>query len=158
MKIKLLEDLRYKGHVKLIATDPLTGKVVAVVERSNLTVNTGLYLALDLLNPASGVTGLNYCAIGTSTTAPSAAQTTLVAEASRKVFTAVSRVTTTLTVTTFFTAAQSTYNIKEAGLFGNGATGAANSGTMFCRSLISYDNSAGLVDLTILWTITDAAG
>ena len=113
----------------------------------NLVVTAGKVLVADFLVGESR-TGLNYHAIGTSTTAPAASDTQLGTETARKAFTSIARSSTSVVVSVFYTAAQSTFNIKEGGIFGNGATGAADSGTLFSHFSQSEDNSAGLNDLT----------
>jgi hypothetical protein len=126
-------------------------------EGHNSTVNSGLNLIVFLLAQQAGVTtysGLSYCAIGTSNTAIAAGQTQLVAESARLAFTsAVTIVGNQLTVQTYFAAASCSVVINEMGIFGNGATGAANSGTMFARVLALYDNSLLAQDLIVTWSI-----
>ena len=123
----------------------------------NLVVNTGLYMAGDILIDVVN-TGLTYQAIGTSNTAVAASDTTLVAEAARAQASARSRTGAVITVTTFFVAADCTYNIKEVGIFGNAATAVADSGTLFSRALLNEDNSAGANDLTFDYELTIANG
>ena len=140
--------LQIKGYIKLIAADPKTGRVVATREVKNLLVTVGLRLVGDVLIDAEA-TGLTYIAIGTGNTAPALTDTKLVTESSRKINTSRSRTGDVITINAFFTAAQSTYNIKEVGVFGGAAASAsADSGVLFDRALLSYENSAGSNDLT----------
>lgn len=126
----------------------------------NIIVNNGLYLLGDMIREASGYdTGLTYMALGTGTATPLAADTQLTTEVARKAITGSSRSGAAVTISTFWTAAQSTYNIKEVGLFGHStASATANSGMLFTHALLSYDNSAGLYDLTFDYVLTLARG
>jgi hypothetical protein len=119
---------------------------------------SGLNLLILLLAQQAGVTtysGINYCAIGTSSTAISSSQTQLVAESYRAAFTSAITISNNqLTVQTFMAAAHCSVNIQELGLFGNGATGTANSGTMFARVLASYNNTTLAQDLVLTWSVS----
>lgn len=118
----------------------------------NIVVTAGKVLVADFLAGETR-TGLNYHAIGTSTTAPAAGDTALGTEAARKAVTSISRSSVSVLISTFYTAAQSTFNIKEVGIFGNGATAAAGSGTLFSHAAQSEDNSAGSNDLTFEYEV-----
>jgi len=119
----------------------------------NLVVTDGKGLAGDLLI-GEVTTGLTYHAIGTGTTTPAVGDTTLTTESNRLAITSKSRAGAVITLSTFFLAAQCTYNIKECGIFGDQATGVADSGTMLCHYLQSYDNSGGSYDLTFDYDLT----
>jgi hypothetical protein len=110
---------------------------------------------------AAGLIGtltLAWCAMGTGTTAPAVGQTTLTTEVKRMQVTATSAIAAVVTAQTFFLAADSTYHIKEIGIFASDSDGTADSGTMFARALIDYDNSGAPVDLIVTWVITLAIG
>lgn len=113
----------------------------------NIIVTQAKVLVAMVFNNES-VTGLEYHAIGLGATAPLSSDTLLSIEATRKAITSMVRNSTSLILSTYYTAAQSTFNIKEGGIFCNGATATANSGTLFSHFLQSEDNSAGLNDLT----------
>jgi predicted lactoylglutathione lyase len=151
---RINEGLPLKGRVRFTATDPRTGAIIKIID--NLIVTVGKELIARMLIDESGYdTGLTYCAIGTGSTAPALNQTTLVAEVSRKAITSKTRASNVITLSTFFTAAESAYAIEECGIFGHStASATVDSGVMFCRALLSYDNSAGNADLTIDWEIT----
>lgn len=121
----------------------------------NLIVTAGLGLAGDALGDIG--TGITHCALGTDNTAVTIGDTTLTTEVARKVATTRTRVGAVLTVSTFFTAAESTYAIEEIGQFGTSdATTSSGTGTMFTHYLQTYDNSAGSYDLTIDYNLTFA--
>lgn len=152
------EGIALKGHIRLTARDR-AGRIVAIIESDNLIVTVGKELLAHMLIDDAGYdTGITYCAIGTGTTAPALPDTTLVTETNRLSIAAngsKSRAVNVITFSTFFLAAQCTYFIREIGLFGHStATGAADSGVLLARGLLSYDNSAGVYDLTIDYVIT----
>lgn len=149
----MIEDsFKLTGRVKLTARHKVTGKIITK-ENHNVVCTVGKYQVLDMLIDVSGYdTGITYQAIGTDNTTPAAGDTTLGTEAARKVFTSKSRSGLTITFSTFFTAAESTYDIQEVGLFGHStATGSADSGILFAHALLDFDNSGGNYDVTIDW-------
>ena len=119
----------------------------------NLFVNLGKYLTIDFLLGETR-TGVEYHAIGGYDNAPAVTDTGLYLESARNTITSASRIGTQMILSTYFTAAVSTLFIKEAGVFGNGATATLGSGDLFCRYLQAFDNSDGLNDLTFEYTFT----
>lgn len=113
----------------------------------NIIVTQAKILVAMFFNNES-VTGINYHAIGLGASVPLVSDTLLSIEATRKAITSMTRNSTSLILSTYYTSAQCTYAIKEGGIFCNGATGTANSGTLFSHFLQDEDNSAGLNDLT----------
>ena len=140
-----------KGQMILPNSPP-----VAVIGGTNLIVSVGKYLVGDILIDVAGYdTGLTYHAIGSDNTAPVVADATLTVEESRKAVTTKSRLLNVITYSTFFTAAESTYNIKESGIFGHStASAAADSGILFSHYLAAFDNSLGTYDLTYDYILT----
>jgi hypothetical protein len=138
-----------------------SGEVVYRVENHNIICNEGLILVAGFAVDESAVydVGITYCEIGTSSTAPAAGDTTLTAYHGRKAITSASRTNYEDTFATFFTAAQSTCAIEEAGMWGgsNAAAGEAT-GLLFSHFLVSFDNSAGLYDITVTYVLTVARG
>ena len=54
-----------------------------------------------------------------------------------------------------FSRSQSSFHVREVGLFGTSESGSERgTGLLIARSLVSYDNSAGVYDLTLFWRIT----
>lgn len=113
----------------------------------NIIVTQSKVLVAMFLNNEV-VTGLDYHAIGLGATNPLSSDTLLAIEVARKTITSMERSSTSIVLSTYYTAAQSTYNIKEGGIFCNGSSATLNSGTLFSHFLQSEDNSAGLNDLT----------
>jgi hypothetical protein len=130
------------------------GHAVDEIEVYNLITTLGKGIVADLLIDAIG-TGLTWHGIGTGTTAPALDDTELVTEVERNILSSRSRVDGVVSLLTFYSASECTYNIKEAGIFGtSSASAVADSGLLFSRYLISYDNSGGLVDLTFDYELT----
>ena len=156
MTLKYKDTLKLKGRATLTATDPKTGQVVKVIKSKNLIVTAGKALVGNMLIDldAQHDVGLTWCALGSNNTAPAIGQTQLVNEgggaAMRKAITSKSLLVNVVTLSTFFTGAQSNIAIEEAGIFGTSTAGAAvNSGEMFSRWLASFDNSLGTYDITL---------
>ena len=148
---------KYDKDGKLI--DP--GEVVAVIENPNIICNEGLLLfaGFTIDESATYDTGLTYCEMGTGTTAPAAGDTTLTTFHHRNAITSDSRAAYETTFSTFFTAAESTAAIKEAGTWGGGDAAAGQAtGLLFAHWLAAFDNSGGLYDITITYILTCARG
>jgi len=161
MEFKEYNLVKITGRGRLTATDPKTGEVVAVVESPNIICNEGLYLIAAFARDESANfdTGITYCEIGTSSTAPAAGDTSLTAYHARKAITSNSRNNYEVTFSTFFTAAEATAAILEAGMWGAGDAAAGEAtGFLFSHFLVSYDNSGGLYDITITYILTIARG
>ncbi len=138
-----------------------SGEVVAVIETPNIICDEGLLLIAGFTIDESATydTGLTYCEIGTDDTAPTAGDTTLGAFSHRNAVTNDSRAAYETTFVTFFTAAESTVFIKEAGIWGGGdADGTEANGLLFAHWLASFDNGLGAYDITITYVLTVARG
>ena len=137
------------------------GEVVAQIETPNIICNEGLILMAGFAIDESAVydVGITYCEIGTNNTAPAAGDTSLTAFYHRNPITSRTRTDYADTLATFFTAAESTAFIKEAGCWGgsNAAAGEAT-GLLFAHWLASFDNSLGVYDITITYILTIARG
>ena len=161
MKLETKENLGLYGRWTLTARHKGTDIIARVLEGDNLIVTVGKTMVGDMLIDAAAQwdTGLTYCALGADNTAPAIGQTQLVDEgggaAMRKTITSKTRVVNEITLSTFFTAAQSTLAILEAAIFGSSTAGASeNSGVMFSRWLVTFDNSLGNFDLTFDHVLT----
>ena len=155
MNLEKNESLKIEGRWRFTARHIKTGEAI-VKEGHNLIVTVGKSLMGDMLIDEAGYdTGLTYQAIGSDNTAPAIGDTVLAVEEARKAITSKSRATNEITYSTFFTAAESTYAIEEAGIFGHSTAGAgADSGVLFSHWLVSFDNSGGLYDITIDYVLT----
>lgn len=154
-ELKQEEMFAVRGHWELKARHIITGEVITL-RGENLIVTAGKTLLAEMITDQTGFdTGLTYQAIGTNATAPNIGNTTLGTESARQPVTSKTFVANEASFSTFFTAAQSTYNIKEAGVFGHStATGTLGTGVLFSHWLVSFDNSGGLYDLTFTYIVT----
>lgn len=145
------EDIKATGKVSFIFTNTKTGKK-DIINVKNLFVTLGKNSIADRLRGAD--TGrITYCAIGTGTTAPALGNTQLVSESFRKLISVSSSSANVTTFETFLNESEGNGTISEAGLFGNLATNTANSGTLFCRTLVSRVKTSSDT-LSIIWNVT----
>jgi len=173
MEITVRNKLEVTGKGILVATKAGTrkfdkdgnmtdlGEIVEVVETGNIICNEGLLLLAGFARDESATydTGITYCEIGTGATAPAAGDITLTTFHHRNAKTNSSRSDYEDTFSTFFTAAESTANIKEASVWGGGDAAAGEAtGLLFAHWLAAFDNSGGLYDITINYVLTFARG
>lgn len=149
----IISDLLKQGHSVADAIALNAEKQLAEVQEHNLVVTVGKTLVGNLLTGKES-TGITTIAIGTGSTAAAVGNTQLQTEVGRKAITDKIVSGATVTLSTFFLASECTFAITEIGFFGALATLVANSGTLFSRILLTYDNSAGLYDLTFEYTLT----
>ena len=133
----LLKYLKKEIHLPFI-----TGGMVLEYRKKNLVVNTGLASISDLLGNVDSITAFSYIGLGTSNTAASAAQTTLVAEISadglERAQGTVTQEDTNVTddtlqiVKTFTYTGSGSTSIQEVGVFN-----AASDGLMYSRSVVT---------------------
>ena len=129
------------------------GHLARINKVDNLIVTAGKQMAADMLIDVV-TTGLTWHAIGTGATTPAAGDTTLTTESTRLAFASRTRAGAVISLSVFYLAAQCTYNIKEAGVFGDAASSTPGSGTLFSHYLQAYDNSGGSYDLTFDYDLT----
>jgi len=144
-----------KEHLHLIRELNRTCET-RVIEASNLVVTTGLTLLADNLTNSAPDNDpfLNYCALGTGTTAPALGDTTLETEVYRNTTASATNASGIAYVTMFVAAADDNDTYKEFGTFAD-ASGAADSGVLFSRSAINITKSA-VQSLTIDYQLTIA--
>jgi hypothetical protein len=142
-----------KVNVKIEKRDLLTGQI-RKEEHHNLAVDSGLNLIRDFMN-GDVVTGLNRFAVGTGVTAESPSDIQLGLEVFRDQFTLVTKISKGLEIKYFLSSTSANGNtIGEAGLFGNGATDTANSGTMYGRVIFPAEPKTNAEAWTFTWTLT----
>lgn len=141
-----------------------TGKVL--LDFHNVEKDTHEYILVDNMFVTTGKNSLaarlietadkgmiTYCAVGTGITAPALGDTTLQTELYRKLISVRSVVGNVATFQTYFTTAEANGALKEAGLFGDDATGTPDSGTLFCRTAINRTKTSSDT-LTLSWAVT----
>ena len=155
-RMKIDTGLKITGKIRCTLTNVYTGER-EIKEYDNLITNAGkvaiarrLACIAELANEGQ----VTYGATGTDNTAPLVGDTTLGIELERKLVASSSYVggSRTCTIRTFFTTAESNGALKEYGLFGEAATGAADSGTMLEHAAIDItkDNTKTLTVEVIL--------
>ena len=127
------------------------GELINSFEVPNLVVTTGKnYIASRIKDTT--YTAMTYMAIGTSSTAASASDATLVAENGRVSLSATTVSTNTVTYTATFPAGTGTSTspgIQEAGIL-NAGTG----GTLLCRTVFPSVAKASGDSIAITWVVT----
>lgn len=143
-----------KGKLALTFHNVITGKKETIFTE-NLIVTTGKNAIADGLrgNTTNNKGIITYCAVGTGETEPNISDTELETELFRKEISVRSVDGNTALFEIFFTTAEANGALKEAGLFGDDASGVADSGTLFCRTAIDRTKSTSET-LTIHWYVT----
>lgn len=142
-----------RGFITLISHDK-NGKIIDVQHYKNLITDVGKQsLAEAFIGTTSNSQGIGtYHAVGTNSTAPAAGNIQLGTEIFRKLVSVRSRSGKYAQFQTFFTTSEGNGTLREVGLFGDSASGTANSGTLFAHAAISRTKSSSDT-LTILHEI-----
>jgi len=136
--------------------DPEDGEWIHEADAHNLVVTEGKILVARMLSEDSGFdTGITFAEVGTDNTAPTVADTALGAVTKRNAITKYLRAANVVQFRTFFAAADITATLEEVALWGH-STASASTGTgeLFNRALVSFDNSSGAKDLTMVVEVT----
>lgn len=152
-----METLPIRCNVAFIGTDHRTGREVERRYAHNLITTAGKVLVARMLAEEAGYdTGLTYLEVGTGSTAALITDTALQTALRRAAVNApVLRVSNVLQYRAFFAAADVTALIKEVGLFGHStATATLGTGQLFNRAIVTFDNTGGTKDLTVVAQIT----
>jgi hypothetical protein len=146
-----------RGHVTITVRAARTrdgrwagrhGRILSRQVRRNKIVDAGGGLLWDLLR--NNATALTHFAVGTSTTAPAAGQTALLAEVFRGAITKFTKSGLVLTVIYFLPAsAANGSTLAEAGTFT-----ASSSGTMFSRAIYTGIAKTSSTTVTYSWAFT----
>ena len=145
------DGLKVLGNLTVTLIDK-NGNIKEEHNFKNLVVNTGLlYLTHSLSNTSNGAT-FNYIALGTGTSSPSAANTTLQVEIARQSVGAGAFDYNYWNVQTTFAAGTGTGTITEAGIFN-----ATSGGTMLSRTTFTPIVKHASDSLTVSWTINFAS-
>jgi len=103
----------------------------------NLITTAGLTMIAKRLAGEANDCNITYVAVGTDSTAPAVGDTTLGAELDRNANSYTAYSGTAITVRGYFGPAEAVGAIEEMALFGEAASAAADSGTMFNHALMS---------------------
>lgn len=152
ISIQKNEELKLIGKIIIELTHVKTGKKT-IIKSDNLLTTAGKALILDRLTGGVNTCEITYGAVGTNSTAPAVGNTTLGTELARKVLAGRSYSGVVMTFVTFFSTAEANGAIEEFGLFGDGASGSADSGTLFNHAAISATKTSSYT-MTISCAIT----
>lgn len=156
MKVNGDDQIKISGKVRFIFTDVKTGKKEISKWHKNIIPTEGREaigrrLGNIALKANEGM--VTYGAVGTGTTTPQNSDTQLETELFRKLIASASYSANVITIRTFYTTGEANGALKEFGLFGEDASAAANSGTLFQRVNINRTKTASKT-LTIESVIT----
>jgi hypothetical protein len=147
MELQNQDTLNMKGELQVVVRDAL-GAVKQEFTVPNLVVTAGKnYIASRIVGAASTV--MTHMAIGTSTTTPAVANTTLGTEAGRVALASFTASSNQVTATATFPAGTGTGAITEAGIFN-----ATPAGVMLCRTTFPVVNKAAGDSIAITWVVT----
>ena len=147
------ENIKLTGAVELILRDS-DGNIKQEYKDHNLVVTVGKnYLAAWIAAASQAGEFMDFIALGSGNTAPSASQTALVTELSGggygRVAGALSSALNVWTNVATFAPGNGTATIAEVGLFS-----ANSAGTMFARALVGPVTKAAGDTLTVTWNVT----
>lgn len=151
--------INFNVHVNVIKEvhSAETGELLRTEETHNLFVDAGLNLIRDFFDGDS-VTGFEYFALGTGTTAVTASDVLLDTEVFRAAFTQKTSTAKVLTVKYYLASGSANGNtIAEGAVFANGATGTADTGTLCARVLFTPDAKTSAEAWTFSWIFTFSA-
>lgn len=148
---KIVDNVRITGAVMLELENVYTRKIQRIYYKNMFVTAGKVALARSFFDDNYGK--ITYAALGTSAVAPALGDTQLGTELFRKAISVRSSSSNIFTAQTFFTTSEGNGTLREAGLFGDLATGVANSGTLFAHVAISRTKSSSDT-LTLSWTIT----
>ena len=118
------------GLHKFIFQDAIIGQIKWEHGYYNLITTACKTMIAARLVGGSDDTDITYGAVGTGAGTPAIGDTTLFTELARKLLAGISSSGTVISATTFFGASDGNGTLTNFGLFGNGATGSADSGTL----------------------------
>ena len=151
----LWEGLPIKSNVILISSDPKTGKIISRQYYHNIIVTSGKVLVAKMLTEdaieGGENIGITYGEIGTGTNTPAITDVALQTPTKRNALSAYLRNSNIVQFRTFYAVADCSVFVKEIGLFGGvAATSTIGTGSLFNRAAVSFDNSGGTKDLTVV--------
>ncbi len=141
------EKINATGELKIVLRDK-DGNVKMEKTEKNLVVTSGkTFIASRMVGTGSAI--MSHMAVGTSTTAPVAGQTSLVSEIARVAIVSGTSAANVVTYSAVYAAGVGTGAITEAGILNAGTAG-----TMLSRTVFSVVNKEVDDSLTINWQIT----
>jgi hypothetical protein len=148
--MKAEELVKLTGRLHVVLTNEETGEQ-REYDFTNLVVTAGKNWIAARMKDTGSPAQMTHMAVGTTSTAPAAGDTTLGGETARQALTTAggSVSNNVVTYAATFAAGTGTGSLVEAGLFN-----AASVGTMLCRTTFSVINKGASDSMTITWTVT----
>jgi len=135
MDIKNQIGLSIKGRIRPILRDAKTNKIVYCGQwAKNIIPNVGLTAIVNRLGNIAAKANegiITYGAVGSGSHTPISTDTQMNVEEERKLLATTSVTAQTLFIEAFYTSAEANATLTQFALFGEDASGAADSGTMF---------------------------
>ena len=152
---EVIDAMAIRANLRIERRAATDGRLLGVIEEANLSPTVARNLLRDFLF-GDAVTGLNYFAAGTGSTAPAATDTQLGVEVFRDTWTTLTKTADGVLQMQYYlgTGSANGSTIAEAGAFGNGATAAANSGTLYARATFTPTAKTNAEAWTFTWTFT----
>uniref|UniRef100_A0A6M3MCI2 Putative tail protein n=1 Tax=viral metagenome TaxID=1070528 RepID=A0A6M3MCI2_9ZZZZ len=144
-KIKLKDKMRIRGRVTATVRDAKTGEILEIIHGKNLVTDDGEELFMKWMN-GEAPNFITYCAVGSDNTAPAEGDHALTAEIGRILITDQTRVTTTITYSTFFGIADCNGNWEEEGLLNAAVAGTLVTHTLFAAPIVKDATKTVTVD------------
>jgi len=135
------EKLKIKGRVTI--TKRRGNKIISVHKYTNLFCLAGKYSLVDRMSGESDKGLVTYLALGSDTTTPVATDIALGAETFRKAITERTRTGLILYASTFLISSEANATFREMGLYGDDASGVADSGTLYTHLAINETKTLG---------------
>jgi len=133
-KIEVKDKLRIRGCVTATVRDAKTGEILEVIPGKNLVTDAGEELFMKWMN-GEAADIITYCAVGSDNTPAAEGDTTLGAEIGRILITDQTRVTTTITYSTFFASGDCNGAWEEEGLLNAAVAGTLVVHTLFAATI-----------------------
>jgi hypothetical protein len=147
--MNIQEQVKPTGLVKIVHTNA-SGEIIKEFEVPNLVVTAGKqHIASKIAATTNSPVSMTHMAIGTGSSAATAADTTLGVEGGRVSLTNTVVSTNTITYTATFPAGTATGTITEAGIFNGSSTG-----TMLCRTVFPSVTKQAGDSIAITWVVT----
>lgn len=141
------DQLKASGALRVVLTGP-DGVVKEEHEFKNLVVTVGKnFVASRMVGVASNV--MSHMAIGSDSTTPAAANTTLGTELGRVALASSVATDNVVTYAATFPAGTGTGAVVEAGIFNAGTAG-----VMLCRTTFAVVNKGADDAMSVTWTVT----
>lgn len=147
-KLELKDKMKIKGRVTATVRDAETGEILEVIHGKNLVTDVGEELFMKWMN-GEAADIITYCAVGSDNTAPTEGDTTLGAEIGRILITDQTRVTTTITYSTFFASGDANGVWEEEGLLNAAVAGTLVTHTLFAAAINKDVTKTVTVDHTL---------